>query len=150
MIIFATFCQSNSLSSFYQCSFGSDALFYDGHCHTLVGYVSYFLIKTYVIYHTGLWVLLLTDYPESSPDKTFWGRLRHFCLWLGSGSAPTTFQMEKVLPSLPIPDIAITIKRFLGSLSPYLGKDSAPYQEFETRLQVSYLGLDIFLLNMIY
>ncbi|KAH9282821.1 Carnitine O-palmitoyltransferase 1, muscle isoform [Echinococcus granulosus] len=74
-------------------------------------------------------------YPESSPDKTFWGKLRNFCLRMGFGSAPNTFQMDNILPPLPLPDVAMTIKRVMGSLSPYIGQDSVRYQEIETGLK---------------
>ncbi|VDM17318.1 unnamed protein product [Hydatigera taeniaeformis] len=58
--------------------------------------------------------------------------------FFGLFSAPTTFQMDKVLPSLPLPDVAITIKRLMGSLSPYLGEDSVHYQELEAGLRKWY------------
>ncbi|KAL5109986.1 Carnitine O-palmitoyltransferase 1 muscle isoform [Taenia crassiceps] len=111
-------------------------------CFVSIELSIFFLLMLVWIRRTFLrWTLSYTRwiyYPEPSSDDTFWGRLWYFCLWLGSGSAPHTFQMDRVLPSLPLPDVAITIKRLMGSLSPYLGKHSTRYQEIEAGLQKWY------------
>nr|CDS33646.1 carnitine O palmitoyltransferase 1 liver [Hymenolepis microstoma] len=84
------------------------------------------------------WTLSYTRwiyYPENAPDNPIKGKIWRFLLWLESGSAKTTFDMEKVLPSLPLPSIDLTIQRLMGSLAPYLGHQSARYQALENGLK---------------
>ncbi|VDO03404.1 unnamed protein product [Rodentolepis nana] len=84
------------------------------------------------------WTLSYTKwiyYPENTPDNPIKGKIWRFLLWLQSGTAKTTFDMEKVLPSLPLPSVDLTIKRLMGSLAPYLGHQSARYQALESGLK---------------
>ncbi|VDD75157.1 unnamed protein product [Mesocestoides corti] len=84
------------------------------------------------------WVLSYTRwiyYSDPSQDISFWGKCWRYGLWLGAGSSPSTFDTETILPSLPLPSVDLTIKRVMGSLAPYLGTDSARYQEIEVGIK---------------
>ncbi|VDL64095.1 unnamed protein product [Hymenolepis diminuta] len=84
------------------------------------------------------WTLSYTKwiyYPEDAPNSPLREKFWRFLLWLGSGTAPTTFDMEKILPSLPLSSIDLTIQRLMGSLAPYLGRESVRYQELESGLK---------------
>ncbi len=81
-----------------------------------------------------------SDYPDPAKDTSFWGVFWRYGLWLANGSSAATFDMEAILPSLPLQGVDVTIERLLGSLAPYLGGESEGYKKIEADLKVSVVG----------
>uniref|UniRef100_A0A0V0J514 Carnitine O-palmitoyltransferase 1, liver isoform n=2 Tax=Schistocephalus solidus TaxID=70667 RepID=A0A0V0J514_SCHSO len=71
---------------------------------------------------------------DGSEDKSLWTSIWRFSMKVGMGANPTTFSHEAILPSLPLPNVSMTVKRLLGSLAPYLGVDSSRYKTLRDQL----------------
>ena len=53
-----------------------------------------------------------------------------------SGYQPTTYSCQKSLPFLPVPSLHDTLTKFITSIEPLYGKDSAEVTQFRQEAEV--------------